>query len=353
MPGKSRFTREFARIYKDASDQATFGRPSPVFHKSRFYASAGDFSSYGIPVMLHMDCTMTAKPNHKLEILQAGEKTLREMRDIGSSIFEDEPERWGVLRCDLTADAKDVPVQWFKEHTFVAGKQTYREMGKLPIVNGYMTMRKAQAETLYAGVKPNQIRIYDKTGERMARWQRELQADLRRSRAAGAGIKPCTELGCFCGGVSLEGHMATEFFKTPSFEEMFGYKPDKIITRVERQLSGKDLEKMNLLRFDDLRVADTKKPFEKIKFAVENGHDLSIETWGFNDWHVGNSLQRQVEIWGLNETRKMMGKHLGTNAWKTWKKYEPFLVSQSKLIGTTAALLQKEFSDSTYLQIAA
>jgi len=115
-----------------------------------------------------MYSTLTAEPIHKLEIYDAGEKTYQEMRSLVGSIFDCSPDRLGLMRVDLCADVHGIDVGWFKRHTIIKSKQTQREFGS---VAPYQTVRKGKAETLYAGVKPNQFRIYNKSAERLVRWK--------------------------------------------------------------------------------------------------------------------------------------------------------------------------------------
>lgn len=333
VPGPLPFTKEFARVYSSAASLPS-EQANRVWKKSKFYAKAGDFTSFGYPVMLHMECTMTKKRNHKLEILQTGDKTLGEMRDICEAIFEGTPDNWGILRADLTADAEGVEVDWFKQHTYVLGKQVRRELGQI-IPIPYLALSKGVAETIYAGVKPNQIRIYNKTQERVVRHGRMMRAAVRKF-----------ERDC------LEGKVV-EMPKLQSFEEVYGYDPSKIITRVERQLSGTDLEKVNLTTFERLKLADRIKPFEKIKFFKSSEVDLSLESWGWRDWCIGETLKREVERNGLASALKLLQRGQPSNHRKERKKFEPWLGAGSKMGGTTSAELQNEFVRSTYRQIAA
>jgi hypothetical protein len=107
-----------------------------------------------------MYSTMTSESFNKLEIYDAGDKSLSEMRRLTASIFDVDPDRLGLMRVDLCVDVYGVDVGWFKRHTIVQSKQTNREFG---VVQPYITIQKGQTETLYAGVKPNQYRLLQQT----------------------------------------------------------------------------------------------------------------------------------------------------------------------------------------------
>lgn len=163
VPRNVPFTREFQEIY-EASQR---GEKRP-WSSSRYFASTADLRGFGYDVRLHMYSTLTPEPIHKLEIYDAGDKTLFQMKQLTASIFDVDPEALELMRVDLCADVYGVDVGWFKRHTVVKAKQTNREFGTaMP----YQTLRKGKAETLYAGAKPNQYRFYSKAAERMVRWR--------------------------------------------------------------------------------------------------------------------------------------------------------------------------------------
>lgn len=333
VPGRAKVSGHFNRILQDCNREARPG--DHVWRQSRYFERAGDFSSYGIPAVVHLTCNMTKDRHHKVEILQTGDKTFSEMMAICSELFDHDPLSWGISRADLTADVPDVPVQWFKEHTYVTAKQTTRELGHIKPIP-YMTIRKGAAETLYAGVKPNQNRIYNKTLERMMQLKKENNSIIHKLRK-----KAAEDLQMF------------EMPALASFEQRYGYSSDKVITRVERQCAGKDLEKLYLTNVEKLRVAHCLRPFDKIKFFTGEEEDLSIRRWGFTDWNVGMNLQNMRREFGINEVRKRMMEHIGGRHWKrTWDKFEPFLRADPAP-GITAMQLTAEYQDSTARQLAA
>lgn len=333
VPGRAKVSRHFNRILQDCNREARPG--DHVWRQSRYFERAGDFSSYGIPAVIHLNCTMTKDQHHKVEILQTGDKTFSEMMAICGEIFDHDPLSWGISRVDLTADVPNVPVQWFKEHTYVVAKQTTREMGvtrPLP----YMAVRKGTAETIYAGVKPNQNRIYNKTAERMMQLKKENNRIIHQLRK-----KASEDLQMF------------EMPTLPTFEQRYGYPEDKVITRVERQCAGKDLEKLYLTNVERLKMSHCLRPFDKIKFFTGEHEDLSLERWGFTDWNTGMNLQSLRRDFGINEVRKIMMQAIPGRHWKrTWDKFQPFLRADPE-VGITAMKLTSEYQDSTARQLAA
>lgn len=362
VPGARPFTKEFAKVYASAANAclATDLKARTVWRKTAHYARSGNFSEYGYPVMLHMECDISKERNHKLEILQTGEKTYQQMRDLAAAIFEGEPEAFGIMRADLTADVPGVGVQWFKENTYIASKQITTEFGQMHTVP-YKLVRSGQAETMYAGRAPNQIRIYDKVGERKARFKserrREINAYKRELEAHELAefneLRP-EEFGW--SGISTGDSHLIPVPDLISFDQRFGHSTDAVITRVERQCSGRDLEALGLhtmWSMTQVGSAINLEPFDKVKFFAQSSADLSIGRWGLSDHMKGMYLRRYVEDFGLNEARKFMQKNLGKNFARAWKKYQPFLNVRSKVVGITSAKLQEEFLRSTAKQLAA
>lgn len=93
------------------------------FTPSRFYEGVGSLKEhFGIDAILHFGYRHGRKA-HKIEIREAGKKSVPEMADIVTSIFDVDPWTVSLLRVDLTADVEGVPVSWFREHAFVNRKQ--------------------------------------------------------------------------------------------------------------------------------------------------------------------------------------------------------------------------------------
>jgi hypothetical protein len=237
---------------------------------------------------------LTPEPIHKLEIYDTGEKTLAEMQKLAASIFDIDPHGLGLMRVDLCADIHGVDVGFFKRHTIIRSKQTNRELGGiLP----YMTIQKGRVETIYAGAKPNQYRIYNKSAERMVRWKWYARKLARQA-----------------------PHL------TPSpYEVLYGHSPDERIIRVERQIAGRDLARIELTDFASLRHTPTLSPFQKIVFYEARNEEPSKADFGFQRWTSGMYVRDMVRDQGLSAARACVRDMCGRNFYREWKKIEPFL----------------------------
>lgn len=310
------FTREFQEVY-----QASLRGEERPWGSSRYFASTADLRGFGYDVRLHMYSTLTKVPIHKLEIYDAGDKTYAEMCRLAAGVFDCDPGGLGLMRVDLCADIHGVDVEWFKRHTVIQSKQTQREFGIAP---PYQTIRKGKAETLYAGVKPNQFRIYNKSAERLVRWKWYARQLARQ---------------------------APDLQPTP-YEVMHGHPPEAVVTRVERQIAGRDLARMGFSTFRSLQSAPAASPFEKVVFYDAKQLEPSIEEHGFTEWASGMYLRSMVRDFGLAATRGFMKEKLGRNLYREWKRFRPFLYLPEQCVGIDASTLANAFQQSVTRQLS-
>jgi hypothetical protein len=182
---------------------------------------------------------------------------------------------------------------------------------------------RGNAETLYAGVKPLQLRIYNKTEERLHQWRHQARLYLRN----------------FPDGEPIP------------FECMFGHSEHEIITRVERQIAGRDIQKLGFSDFKSLQLAPFVSPFEKIVFYEPEASEPSIEEYGFLRWTSGMYLREKVQVEGVAETRAFMKNQFGRNFYREAKIYEPFLHLPSSGPCIDAETLLNLFQRSAIAQI--
>ena len=145
-------------------------------------------------------------------------------------VRREEALRFRIARIDFTADAYGVPVEWFRQHSRVKRKrkpQSY-EVCKKESSKGYVT-------SVVFGKRPDLYRIYDRIAEKDER---------------GADVL---------------------------YDGMFSGSPVPIVTRVERQCSGraipKDLSTLGGL-FEHAGAAD---PFPGVKGGVKPGHCVGVK----------------------------------------------------------------------------
>jgi hypothetical protein len=359
-------TREFEAVMRVMDEPQAEGQS--YWRPSKLYTKMGDLRPFGIDAILHRKNVMTKVATDKLEILGMGEKTLGEVFDICRQVYQGDPEEFGILRADWTADQKRVPVWWFKQNVIVDYKKITREIGNIPQSN-YMTVANGICETLYAGKKPRQVRIYDKTGERIQRWKSECLriAHLNKKllqEGDQAGMLAALEAGEYdqdkAARWSLEVLTETpaKFAKReqivipPTFTQMFGYSSDEVITRVESQYNGKGLEQIGMTRVHNLwRMAEI-EPFTNIRFPGDEESEARREDYEGHAWAAGLMFGEHAKKHGLLSAKRLMTEIYGSkNLGRNWSLFQPFMTAKDRLC--TYQKLQAEYVRSSEKQLYA
>jgi hypothetical protein len=181
------------------------------------------------------------------------------MADTVSQVFQVDPWTLGLMRVDLAADVEGVPVPWFRNHAHVNRKQFSSRIEKSQELEvQFVGMGRAEAQTLYAGKRPNLIRIYNK----LAEWRTQLKKQEMNCRRFNAGMK----------GLEMspeQMHYGTRI--PPTFAELcraegYEYQEGNILTRIERQIGGSRFPS-ELTTFNDLRFAHELTPFQGLRLV--------------------------------------------------------------------------------------
>lgn len=116
----------------------------------------------------------------------------------------------------------------------------------------FVGMDTAKAQTIYAGKRPNLIRIYDKLAE-WRRQLRKLEREYRRFNERMEGMDMSAEQQYY-------GALIPPDFKDYCRVRGFDFHVDSILTRIERQIGGNRFPP-ELATFNDLRYAHELTPF--------------------------------------------------------------------------------------------
>lgn len=266
------------------------GMPVPGFKPSPYYRVVGDLRPLGIEAMAHFECRNRKSPNHKLELLETGRARFSELLSRAQRAFRFDPLSAEVMRVDLAADVEGVPVSWFENTAYAEYKRFTCDIGEIE----YCRMGGRDVETLYLGKRPNCIRIYNKTAERLMQY-RQLLRSMKR-------------------GDSL-----------PDFQDLFGASPEAVVTRVERQIAAgrvpKQLGTVRLLR----QHAVDFNPFQRLRLSAGNGRLPTVETVGYRLWLEGMGLRRMVETQGMHRTRRWLNRNAQRNAARILEQIADFL----------------------------
>jgi hypothetical protein len=287
----------FAPEMADLIHELKYGSVGP-FVPSRYYQYCGDLRNHlGIDARVNLHCR-NGEHDHKLEIIDAGTKTLSEMKAIPSRVFQIDPTQLEVMRIDLAADVTDVPVPWFRQHARFQYKQFASSIEKSSNTEiEFIAMGSAVAQSLYAGRRPNCVRIYNKIAELRKQW---LQLKRTYERYNKGLLK--WEL--------TEEQKTYALLYIPSFEEFckaqgFDYSAGKTVTRIERQIGGDRIPEavdrlaklVNLPEFD---------PFSHLRVVARHSHETrpALECWegSIRDYLAGIGLQKLISESGGVQT---------------------------------------------------
>lgn len=281
------------------------------------YRWIGNLESVGIPALVHQEHRWNHKTGDKIEFIGAGAMTISKMVHTARQIYNFNAADALILRIDATADVRGVPVSWFREHVRTKFKKRHRAWGH------WNEVSMGVAETITAGDKPIQYRIYDKTGERL----HQLQA-MRRSLSI------------------TEREICT-------FEAIWNYSPDVQVTRVERQMGAREPARcFGVKYFGDIAEMASKKVFTNLVFPETTR--TNFEGLTGSDYLAGMYLLDFRERHGLqntiNEMKRAFPKRTFT---RKFPLFERFLHQNRELVGVTQKALTEEYRTSTLVQLAA
>lgn len=215
-------------------------------------------------------------------------------------IGEEQARAFRVQRIDFAADVFGVPVEWFKRHCQVKRKrktQSY-EVCRSETSKGAVT-------SVVFGKRPDLYRIYDRVAEKLARG-----AEL---------LYPGVELGA----------------------------PAPIITRVERQCSGRSIPKAVGSLGALFENAAEIEPFPGLVCRKAEGARISHEDWAPQMWLMSLGLATAVRELGEAIVRARLNRR--GNAARIFDRYSGLLRADSP--GVTAQQLREVYRRSTVRQL--
>ena len=310
IPGSAFFTQEVSKYLREF-DHA---EGNPRVRRSRFYQAVVDLRPLGVDALLHY---RYRKPPHdsKLEVLDVGKKAYSGLVRLVSNVAKAEADALGTMRIDLCADIADVPVLWFQPRVRFKYKRFAREDGELK----YAKIGSRGVQTLTSGKRPNLFRIYDKPAECLVQFNKLC----RRSSS------DADEL---------------------SFEKEFGFPPNAVLTRVERQIAGKQVPP-ELSSFGALPKAPDFNPFTPLEIIAGNHYTVpTVEEVGLSEWLQGTRIAQLAEEMGMQQLRGVAKPAIARNASRILQKYTRFLPSAEG--GISNDQIYQIYRKSTMQQLA-
>ena len=221
------------------------------------------------------------------------------------------------MRIDLCADVPGTPVSWFQPRVRVKYKRFANERGELE----YEQMGNRRIETLTIGKRPCLFRIYDKAAESKVQLEKS-------NRKTSPDAEP------------LE------------FEKEFGFSPDAVLTRIERQFGGGRIPP-ELATFGKLACAPNYNPFAPLEIVNGSGSKLPTveECGGVKEWLCGMKLHELVREWGMQQLRAWLNRHSPGNAARIIERYRDFILRDDEAL--TTERIYEIYRDSVIRQLSA
>ena len=233
--------------------------PVPLFRPSKYYQYVCDLREpFDIDAVAHL-FLRHGRPNHKIEFIDAGEKSLLEIADIASQLFDVDPWPLEVMRTDLAADIEGVSVPWFKDHAHVNRKQFSSRIEKSSEMElQFVGMGSAVAQTIYAGKRPCLIRIYDKQAEWRMQWHKYV-IKCQRFNDRMEGLEMSEEQRFY-------GRLIPPTFAEYCSARGYQFHDGSVLTRIERQIGGNRVPP-EYATLGNLRYAHDHQPFSGVQIT--------------------------------------------------------------------------------------
>jgi len=306
--------REFmleSRFFKNSTRTMSSGR----------YSWVTNLQPVGIDALLHYGLKRQEhdphEGEHKLELLDTGEKAYSQIVGQLESTVEGPVSDLDIMRLDLCADMVGIPIEWFFTRLRVKFKRVAYEIGTLKA----RRIGKAGIQTLSSGKRPNIFRAYDKVAE----YKNQLRS-LRRKH-------------------KLDGDRIT-------LETQFGVSEKAVITRLEQQMGGSRLP-IEVNCFGKLSHLPDFNPFARVEIVNGSGARVpTIQECGFATWLMGTRLRELRDEMGAQQFARWMSTNTDGNSARWRKQYAEFLEPDSDFRVTIQTVLDT-YRESVKKQLAA
>lgn len=308
------YSADFRPGFRFFSADVRYEGKSSQRRRSMYYAAGCDLRPFGMDAILHMSLKFGKyKNSHKLELLSTGSKSIRQMHELIRSVFDVDPDSLQLMRADFASDLDGVTLAAAYGSIRVKFKQSANAIGELD----YETVGRRRLEYFRYGKSPNCFRVYDKPAECRARFPALLKTS-----------NPDAE--------------------QPTFEDLFGFPPNSIRTRFERQTGGRGIPK-TLSMFGQLRRAAEFNPFSRLEIVSNSfpfpdpqkiGVARSLRLVGIN---------RFIERYGLQQARACL--NCDRNAKRLMDDYSEYVEQASAKSPLTVERILESYRASVSRQI--
>lgn len=308
------YSAGFQPGFRFFSSEIRYNGISSSLGRSMHYTATCDLRPFSIDAILHMHLKRgKTKRNHKLELLHTGNKSLRQMSESITRVFDVNPDELELMRIDFASDLEGLPLSHAYSSVRMKFKRTADAIGE----HDYETVGRKKLEYFRYGKSPNCFRVYNKTAECMARFPRLLK-------------------------------LSNPDAEPPSFQDLFGFAPDTVLTRFERQSGGKGIPKA-LARFGQLRNAAGLNPFSNLEIIPNLFPFPDPELCGVSRSLKLIGIHSLIERYGYQQARGIL--NCDGNAKRLMDDYEAYLEEMSAASLLTVDAVVESYRGSVIRQI--
>ena len=348
-------------------------RPAIPFRTNRYYQAVVDLREVmGLDAILHLQGR--GKGDSKLEILHSGEKFWDQMMSMIARVTDEHPEELDVRRLDLCANVEGVGIDWFVGSLRAQWKRKQWQYGEITLDGervDLMEISGRKVESIQLGMRPNPVRVYDKVAERRHVYERERQRHFRRAGKLvsqdGVGTSADFQRAheeALNDSQATKAHRerrkqirqhAETAFPFPTFEEWSGLTEDTILTRVERQMSGRVPPSLTKVRDVRKNVIEF-NPFSRLRFPPgETVIQLDELKRCYSPIEILAGLQ-MIELlrrgeWTYHEMYQFLNMRRNGRVYE--KKFARFLAAGRLEQGISDQQLYESYRESVMRQLAA
>jgi hypothetical protein len=309
VPYSVDFHPDFRFLRKEAR-YAGFCSPAKP---SRNYQAVVDLRPFGQEAILHAYFKWGGRKDHKFELLGTGKKSIRQMGEIITSVFDVDPDRLEAMRIDFAADMFSIPVTYLHDSLRVKHKRKVNIRGEFD----YEIVGGKRLEYFRYGKSPSCIRVYDKPAECKARMPEILKH-----------VSPDAEM--------------------PTYEDLFGFPENTIMARIERQAGGGRIPPV-LATFRQLSNAAEFNPFSNVEILPGVFPFPDPKRHGSTRAAKLAGMRRFIEKYGYQQARAML--NCNGNAKRMMDDYEEYLRESKAITEVTVELIVESYRKAVQGQI--
>jgi hypothetical protein len=272
-----------------------------------------------------------------------------------TKIWDIDPQTLSVMRADLAVDIPSVPVPWFRDHARFKFKRFASRIDKATVSDEveFVDMGTAISQTLYAGKRPNLIRIYDKREE----WRKQWREEARNIERFNRGLKRFD-----FSPEEIEKHTQV----VPGFDEFClknnaAVPPGQVLTRIERQVGGNRIpgEIDTVFKLSNLQNF---APFGGLELLAPESCQVGRPGPPGTEYGIKEAIRDHLAGIGFQTICQELGsmqlgcsyvtKHGKGNGRRVLESLQPYWPQTNAQYSVTAEQLQAAFSASVARQFA-